>query len=82
MKRKKDGGSAFPVPMVASKGDCVDINQQGMTLRDWFAGQALAGLLSYNGSHDTPLKIENVADSAYDYAEAMIRMRPYYNDFE
>ena len=38
----KSGGAAFPI------ADCGDIqpHEYGMTLRDWFAGQALAGHLA------------------------------------
>lgn len=51
----KDGGPAFPVPFVydPDRGECgayVDGEDAGaptgMTLRDWFAGQALAALLA------------------------------------
>jgi len=44
-----DGGPAFPCPDdYAQDGGPLygPRNIQGMTLRDWFAGQALAGLLS------------------------------------
>lgn len=37
----KDGGPAFPIP--AEPGFPTDV---GMSLRDWFAGQALAGMYS------------------------------------
>ena len=38
---KNGGGPAFPVPNDANVND-----QEGMSLRDWFAGQALCGILS------------------------------------
>ena len=41
---KDDDGAAFPgvaFPGVGREGDLRD--QEGRTLRDWFAGQALAG---------------------------------------
>jgi len=41
MTQKDDGGPAFPV---SSAVQCSD-GYHGMSLRDWFAGQALAGLL-------------------------------------
>jgi len=44
---------------------------KGMTLRDWFAGQALAGLLA-------PGKIAGTAEfarAAYSYADAMLAAR-------
>lgn len=50
---------------------------QGMSLRDWFAGQALAGMVGgYMSNPDmgglTPAMI---ADEAYQYADAMIQAR-------
>ena len=67
----KNGGSAFPWtethPAHGTRGE------MGMTLLDWFAGQALAGLLSDETiERCTP---EGYAKSAYDYAEAMIEER-------
>jgi hypothetical protein len=47
---KNDGGPAFPrsgfeaSPEVSCK--CDTLPQAGMSLRDWFAGQALIGLLA------------------------------------
>lgn len=53
----------------------------GMTLRDWFAGQALAGLIRnrdalhvLNGAPDFPVKA-NVAEAAYSIADAMLAAR-------
>jgi hypothetical protein len=43
-----------------------------MTLRDWFAGQALAGLVSYVVEGAT---FENVAEDAYKAADAMLKAR-------
>jgi hypothetical protein len=40
MSGVKDGGQAFPV------GNPTHGGEPGMTLRDWFAGQALAGILA------------------------------------
>lgn len=37
---KETGGPAFPCGIDVMKAD------EGMTLRDWFAGQALAGFIS------------------------------------
>lgn len=37
---KDNGGSAFPVPTDMSNGEAFYLATPGMTLRDWFAGQA------------------------------------------
>ena len=44
----------------------------GMTLRDWFAGQALAGLLA-SGPHDCDAA--GLASDAYFNADAMLDFR-------
>lgn len=65
----KDGGPAFPSaknimdPRTTSR----DFNP-GMTLRDWFAGQALAGILAT----DPGLLCGEVAADAYSFADAML----------
>ena len=42
---RDDGGPAFPAGTYCNNfGD--EVPMRGMSLRDWFAGQALAGLLS------------------------------------
>lgn len=63
---KKDGGPAFPT------SDAFPGSRGGMSLRDWLAGQALAGICAA-GPHDcTPFEI---AADAYNFADAMIEMR-------
>jgi hypothetical protein len=64
MSMTTDGGPAFPRHGYNSN--------DGMTLRDWFAGQALAGLVSYVVKGAT---FENVAEDAYKAADAMLRAR-------
>jgi hypothetical protein len=61
MTTPKDGGQAFP-----------RFNDDGMTLRDYFAGQALAGLLAgrYSESEDT-----DVARWSYKAADAVLAAR-------
>jgi len=68
---KDNGGPAFPVVEThAVHGSRIDF---GMTLRDYFAGHALAGLLSDETiERVTP---DGYASSAYDYAQAMIEER-------
>lgn len=49
---------------------------EGMTLRDWFAGQALSAMkLNSNGTHPQGVLTSAAVQSAYDYADAMLRAR-------
>jgi hypothetical protein len=63
MDKREDGGPAFPTAYAAS---------DGMKLRDWFAGQALAGLTA---RHEQYASIEEVASLAYAVADAMLAAR-------
>lgn len=66
-----DGGSAFP-----HEGIVRDVSRReaedGMTLRDYFASQALVGLLSADSGVPS---FELVVQSSYDLADEMLRMR-------
>ncbi len=59
---KNDGGSAFPSP---------GVGQYGMSLRDWFAGQALTDLVGSTVGVQVPV----VVKAAYEIADAMIAER-------
>jgi hypothetical protein len=65
----RTGGAAFPRALVPGQ----DNGEPGMTLRDWFAGQALAGLMADPGTFDTPHK--RLAESCYGMADAMLAAR-------
>lgn len=58
MSDSKNGGPAFP---------------DGMTLRDWFAGQALAGFAAHPDNHNWLQK--EIAGDCYDWADAMLAER-------
>lgn len=66
MSAHDDGGPAFPVP-----GD------DGMTLRDWFAGQALAEAYRemIQSDYHESTHIRGAARRAYAIADAMIAAR-------
>jgi hypothetical protein len=78
MSAAKDGGSAFPSGDGEYSGG--PNHCHGMTLRDWMAGQALAGLGTWcPGSSSGPLIPalihERKAAWAYAQADAMIKAR-------
>lgn len=88
-KQHDDGGPAFPVaghtgenPELTAYGK---LGHPGMSLRDWFAGMALQGLLSNSGG---PIQAngmsgwgwvncgkKDVADVVWEIADAMIAAR-------
>lgn len=76
--RKETGGQAFP------SRDSGGNNIRGMTLRDWFAGQALNALLFNPIAVETMLKVisdgeeepgELVSEAAYQMADYMLKER-------
>ena len=71
-KKKTDGGPAFPVVRVFNEGrECYEVFS--MSLRDWFAGQALVGcLMNPETGGGLP---EKIAKWTYDLADAMIAER-------
>ena len=71
MSTTKDGGPAFPVPDTYHPNGQIEYGATGMSLRDWFAGQALAGLVSESGRYDSA----GAALDAYSFADAMLRAR-------
>jgi len=72
IERVDDGGPAFPLHLPAMIGE-PDTYWNGMSIRDWFAGQALAGLISHAGYGS--ISTEDIANEAYIYAEAMLEAR-------
>jgi hypothetical protein len=72
MSKIEDGGAAFPCEGGCDSGLHPD---PGMSLRDWFAGQVLVGLLaSERPDFHIPSK-EKAAITAYEYADAMLAAR-------
>lgn len=72
MKHKyKDGGSAFPYSDTPDEDGTIDV-YTGMSKRDWFAGQAIIGLMAHHGRHDFE---HNLAKVAYEIADQMLEVR-------
>jgi len=77
MNTKDEGGAAFPVP-----NDAYNNDMPGMSLRDWFAGMAMQGILAADsvvraGRMDWPYTI---ARGAYQIADIMLEVREANND--
>ena len=70
MPDKRTGGQAFPR---AARAGVPGNEWEGMTLRDWFAGQALPGILAtHNRIEMTATEIASRAD---EISDAMIAKR-------
>jgi hypothetical protein len=75
---KDNGGPAFPHSYLTPQGPTAYDDQAGMSLRDYFAGQALVGLaLKWASSSDGSPEEDNAATAAAAYmlADAMIKAR-------
>lgn len=80
--RPNDGGTAFPtMPTATTDGKTTDGQRvlthygstPGMTLRAWFAGQALMGWAAGRNRSMTESNPDKVAGECVAYADAMIR---------
>lgn len=69
MSEIKDGGQAFP--RVIQRWNETFNPQPGMSLRDWFAGQAIRA--RWNSGE--PMSAEDAAHFAYQLADAMLAAR-------
>lgn len=67
-----DGGMAFPTVFPAEH---YGTGYRGMTLRDYFAGQALAGMLINYTTQKFGVGEETCAKGAYQFADAMLAAR-------
>lgn len=69
MKTKPQNPYAFPVT------DNTTFLNDGMTLRDYFAGQAIIGIYSAHKERAAIDEPEYWAETAYDIADAMLKFR-------
>lgn len=75
MDEKHDGGPAFPqMQCCDEEGRISPVVIDGMSLRDWFAGLAMQGLIASNdpGAGD---RLDEIPQYAYGIADAMIAAR-------
>jgi hypothetical protein len=75
--QRDNGGPAFPVLELDQRSGNVFAQHMGMSLRDWFAGQVVAGLMSYpgdevSGNWHNNSSSQGVANRAYELADAML----------
>lgn len=81
--QKNDGGPAFPRLSVTryTGGDIFSVEGTGMSIRDWFAGEAMKGFIanseiSRNWNSDALERaMETTAEAAYKQADAMLKAR-------
>ncbi len=59
-EKLNDGGPAFPVPGNPA-------TQPGMSLRDWFAGQAMAAMVGSHQKHNLDNRTRGGSESLWDY---------------
>lgn len=72
----EDGGAAFPTIDITrdSAGEEFRTTYFGMSLRDWYAGHAMAGLLSVDHRDVEPCPTWT-AETAYNMADTMLEQR-------
>lgn len=77
----EDGGPAFPIPLVYDGQAVTSVLERGMSMRQWYAGQAMKGLLANTTFNHFAVKggrlvggaaAQDVADEAGRMADAMI----------
>lgn len=76
MTEKNDGGSAFPLPGMTGlpNGEFIH-GVHGMTLRDYFAAKHMQALSSTEFYTEGRLMPDEVAQPAYEMADAMLKAR-------
>lgn len=72
---KEKGGPAFPQPKLVQHATSFH-NDDGMTLRDYFAAKAMQGFLHYSATKGIYTPPDNeLAKCAYDLADEMLKAR-------
>jgi hypothetical protein len=73
----KDGGPAYPLnrDRAVDGSTYNDVHHSGMSLRDYFAAQALCGWYTNSGGLPNEDYLENYAKHFYLMADAMLKAR-------
>lgn len=64
-----DGGPAFPNP------NYQDNSIRGMSLRDYFAGQTLVGIMTTQKDYEAEINYATASECCYMIADAMLKAR-------
>lgn len=72
MTQRDDGGPAFPAEIGFGMNP---VQYAGMSLRDWYAGQAMAGILNSRGSFGLQNEMDGTAKEAYRWADSLLAAR-------
>ena len=73
MSNTNTGGPAFPASYYTDDGQWA--KRDGMSLRDYFAAKAMQGLLVATVTPITVWSQDDVAETAYNMADAMLKAR-------
>lgn len=78
MSNTNTGGPAFPLPPHTKRWDDVEkcyVQDEGMTLRDYFAAKAMQGICNTRSHTDLKGHVTASAKVAYAMADAMLSAR-------
>ena len=75
MSEKPENPPAFPIHGGPMSDPRNRILEGGLTMRDWFAGQALSGLLAGQYNFHSKYNLSEVPEEAFKIADAMLRER-------
>ena len=76
---KNNGGSVFPISRAENQDGKVTVfvEEEGITLRDYFAAKAMQSVVAINGRNISP---KASAGHAYELADAMLKAREVGNE--
>lgn len=85
MSKEENGGSAFPhhhnMAVMTDNGTLKTFGEEGLTIRDWFAGKALQGMCCngflpcHEAGESCDFSPVGYSKNAYDMADAMLQAR-------